>query len=269
MKCPYCISDISDEALACPHCARDLYLFKPLLEKIAALEERFKAQPDPDALLARIKELETRLEEATHAAPAAEAADAAPRPPMARLIEWASLWAIPLALLLVAHGLITVVYDLNTLYLRVVSLLIPLPFGFTLMARGRHSFVATLAAAFGMALLAVLGMSWVTGLVDHTPVLPQGMREWREFIEYAASVGFSYMTGMLLGRMLWRRRQAARSRGVQGLALKLAKLVSNPQETADKLQATAKKLSELGGSLSAAGASVAAAYTGLQGFLGQ
>jgi hypothetical protein len=30
MRCPYCISEIDDAALACPHCARDLYLFKPL-----------------------------------------------------------------------------------------------------------------------------------------------------------------------------------------------------------------------------------------------
>ena len=34
MRCPYCVSDIADEALACPNCTRDLYLFKPLLERI-------------------------------------------------------------------------------------------------------------------------------------------------------------------------------------------------------------------------------------------
>ena len=43
MRCPYCISEIDDLALACPHCARDLYLFKPLLEKITQLEKAVAA----------------------------------------------------------------------------------------------------------------------------------------------------------------------------------------------------------------------------------
>ena len=39
MRCPYRVSEIADEALTCPRCARDLYLFKPLLEKIGQLEK--------------------------------------------------------------------------------------------------------------------------------------------------------------------------------------------------------------------------------------
>ena len=38
MRCPYCVSEIDDQALACPCCAHDLYLFKSLLEKIGQLE---------------------------------------------------------------------------------------------------------------------------------------------------------------------------------------------------------------------------------------
>ena len=44
MHCPYCVSDINDEAVVCPVCRRDLYLFKPLLARIEALEKQVAAQ---------------------------------------------------------------------------------------------------------------------------------------------------------------------------------------------------------------------------------
>ena len=42
MHCPDCTSEISDAALVCPVCTRDLYLFKPLLQKIDALEKQLQ-----------------------------------------------------------------------------------------------------------------------------------------------------------------------------------------------------------------------------------
>jgi hypothetical protein len=165
--------------------------------------------------------------------------------------------------------LIVVAYDLDTLYLRAVSLLIPLSFGFMLMSRRRHHFGTWSAAAFAMALCAVFGMSWTTSLVDHTPILPQDRHEWREFLEYAASIGFGYLAGMVLGRMFWRHRQAALDgERMRGLAAKLVKMAATGKESADSIQATVKKLQDVGSSLTAAGATAVSAYMGLKGFLG-
>lgn len=257
MKCPYCTSEISEEALACPHCTRDLYLFKPLLAKIAALE-------------ASVGSLEERLRASSP--PPAETIEAAPEPEpdAAELrLQGVLFWLAPLLLLLIAHGLITVLYDLNTLVLRIVSLLIPLPFGVLLMRNGPRRFGPWIFAAFAMAACGVLGMSALTAHVDHTAILPQDRREWKEFTEYAISIGFSFITGMVFGRMLWRRRQMERqAMQMDALALKLAKMASTGKESAEKIQHTVRKIIELRASATAAATSAASAYIGLKEFFG-
>lgn len=266
MKCPYCVSDISDEASVCVHCGRDIYLFKPLLAKIEALEQQAAEVP---ALQARIESLETQLGQGASAlADAAEAGEAQPPSLLSRLAHWALCWLLPLALLLAAHGLIILVYDLNTLYLRLVSLLIPLPFGFLLMFRQRHSLPATLAGAFVMALLAVLGMSWMTAQVDQVPVLPQDAREWKEVLEYAASIGFSFTTGVILGSMLRLRRQLKENAARSSATLRLAKTLGKGKESAVKAQELAGKLNDMIGTITTIVTTIISVYTGLKGVLG-
>ncbi len=252
MKCPYCLSEVSDQALACPHCTRDLYLIKPLLEKIEALERQLQ-----------------ELAGSAAAAAGDEAAVPAPQPvPYGTRADWVLLWLAPLLLLLAAHATITVILDLNTLYLRLVSLLIPLPFALLLMRRERL-FPFWLGAGFALAALAVLGMSGVISLVDQVPVLPRDAREWREFAEYAASIGFSYATGLVLGRMLRQRQDAVAPQGARGLTMKVVNLLSTGKVRAGQLQATVKKVQEIRGTLTALSTAALSAYTGLQGFFGR
>ncbi len=252
MRCPYCTTEIDDAALACPHCTRDLYLFKPLLQRISDLEARV-AKVEQDAPSTVIAENNPR--------------DVPEELVTPRLRELAARIAIPIFVLLTAHLLITVAYDFNTIYLRVVSLLIPLPFGFLLTATAARRFSISFFAAISTAALAVLGMSAVTGWIDHTPILPADIREWREFIEYAASIAFSYITGVVLGNMSRGRKREEIFRQREGITTALAHLVLNGANGTVKLQKTIKQFNDVGSTLTAAATTAAAMYTGLQGFL--
>lgn len=186
-----------------------------------------------------------------------------PPVPYGTRADWVLLWLAPL--LLAAHATITVIFDLNTLYLRLVSLLIPLPFALVLMHRERL-FPFWLGAGFAMA---VLGMSGVISLVDRVPVLPQDAREWREFAEYAASIGSSYATGLVLGRMRRQRRDAVAPEAARGLTVKVVSLLSTGKVRAGQLQATVKKVQEVRGTLTTLSTAALSVYTGLQGFFGR
>ena len=256
MKCPYCVSDIDDAALVCPQCRRDIYLFKPLLARIEELESQVAELP---GLQARLEELESQQDTAPF--PEDQAVVAEPWRHLA--LRGLFYWLLPLGLLLLAHYLIVLAFDLNYLYLRLVSLLIPLPFGFFLMLRHRHALPLTLLGAFAMALLAVLGMSWLTAQADHVPVLPQDAREWREFLEYAASVGFSYTSGIIVGNMLRIRRQIKTAASV-----KLAQHLGKGKASAEKAEALANKLNDMVGTFTTIGTTAISIYTGLKDFLG-
>lgn len=258
MHCPYCVSDINAEAVVCPVCRRDIYLFKPLLERIEALEKQLAVQ---DLVVTELRNTATSSGTAEDGSIPEGEPEVYPG-----MAEWLSNWLVPLALLLLAHGLIVIVYDLNTIYLRVVSLLIPLPFGMLLVSRWRRPRWLLALMAISLSGLAVLGMSALTSLVDGTPILPSGLLEWREFLEYAASIGLSLVTGLIIGRMSRQRAQAQRA---AGLSVALAHLVSNGAEKTEQFQAVVRKFNDLGGTLTAAGTTLAAIYAGLQGVIGK
>ena len=54
MHCPYCLSEVDEAASVCKTCTRDIYLFKPMMAKLADLEVQLQAIPNQEAYEARI-----------------------------------------------------------------------------------------------------------------------------------------------------------------------------------------------------------------------
>ena len=108
-------------------------------------------------------------------------------------------------------------------------------------------------------------MSWITSLVDQPPVLPRNAFEWREFLEYAASISFSVLTGMLLGGMRYAHQY--RPLGPVGKAVGSGLQVkkSSPEQLSDII----KKLTDYGSTAIALGTTALSMYTGLKDFLGK
>lgn len=262
MKCPCCLSEIEDEALVCKVCKRDLYLFKPLLAKIAAQEEQLKALADRETDEARIRELEQQLERALEQLHPPKAA------PVAFALNLIGFILLPLGLLLLAHAVITIALDTNLLYLRIISIALPLPFGFLLFRRSKRSVLPWFVGTMVLAIASVIGMSWITSLVDSTPVLPQNAFEWREYLEYAASISFSFLTGMLLGGLVYARKHRQQSKSRDSLLQSAIAHLVGGNLSPQQLGTLIKKLEEYGGSVVAVGSTALSIYTGLKGFLG-
>ncbi len=264
MQCPYCTSEINDAAVVCPVCTRDLYLFKPLHERISGLEAKLAdaTRVSAPALEARIAELETELADLRNNRAVAEEF----RKPLAPFYLSAAIsFSIGLALLLVAHGLIIMIYDLKPLFLRIASLLIPLPLGLILHIRHPQRGWLTVVLAVVTGCLAVLGMSAVTGYVDNVPVLPQNVRDWREFIEYAVSIAFSFITGLLLAKLMHIRRSANEAGPV---TMFLAKLFTFDEDGELGLQKMVARVHKLVNGMAPAAAAAVSVWTGIKAVIG-
>lgn len=259
MNCPYCLSEVAEEAYVCKTCSRDLYLFKPLMAKLAEAEKKISETPSAEAYELRIAELESLLDD-QHQHQANKT-----------LLNWISeitfYLIVPLLLLLFAHWLITVVYDAKMVYLRIVSMLLPLPFAYALFKKHAHYLMPWFIGVAFLAIASVIGMSWITSLVDHSPIWPQNLFEWKEVLEYSASIAFSFLTGMLLGRMSYQARQNKRH---QSLLSSIAHVSDSSKEllSIEGVHGSMKKLQEYGGTIVALGTTAVSIYTGLKGIIG-
>lgn len=260
MNCPYCLSDVAEEAVVCKTCSRDLYLFKPLLAKIEDLEKQIAASPSTEKYESRISELEGMLETLYQ------------KNEPKSILNWVGnvvvYLAVPLLLLLLAHWLIAVVYDTKMVYLRIISMVLPLPFGYFLFKDHQHRLFPWFIGVAFLSVTSVIGMSWITSMVDHSPIFPQSLSEWREVIEYAASIAFSFLTGMLLGGVAYTSKQRRR-KGMANLAMKtIAKSVGNDGISLGNIHSTMKTLQDYGGTIVALGTTALSIYTGLKGIIG-
>ena len=236
LPCPYCAERISALAVVCRHCHRDLQFFAPLHRELRAQAKRIEALETQNT---RLLGLLTRHWPALQAGlpPTALAGDGAAAPPHlpqehppAELAAWAApdtaapparalprlcglrligRIALPALALLLAHALIVLALDLNPLWLRAVSIALPLAAALGFALRWRASLATHALCALAVALLAVGGMTAVIAQVDGVPFWPQNPREWQEVAYYVASIAFGDLTGAALARLVHLRRQRA------------------------------------------------------------
>ena len=120
-----------------------------------------------------------------------------------------------------------------------------------------------------LAIASVIGMSWMTSLIDHTPIWPQSTYEWREVLEYSASIAFSFLTGMLLGGVTFASKQRHRKAAMINPLIKAMALgLGEGRVSPSTLYGAMKKLHEYGGTAIALGTTAVSIYTGLKGFIG-
>ena len=107
-------------------------------------------------------------------------------------------------------------------------------------------------------------MSWITSLVDNSPVLPQTTFEWREVLEYAASIAFSFLTGMLLGGMSYANNHQAKLMRINPLVRMVLSALGDDKLTPEALHKLMKKINEYGGTIVALGTTALSIYAGLK-----
>ncbi len=253
MECPFCVETIKDEALVCKNCMRDLKLVRPIIFEIQEIVAEL------DVLQHELNRTRARLAMVE-------------RPGRFLLANATAFVLLPSMMLVAAHFLVTVAFDISPIYLRVASVLIPLPFGFMVAIARNVGFRGAIAFGVATAALSIPCMLAVTAYVDGVSVLPSNWREWREALEYGSSIALAFGTGNLLAMLIFQvlPRTISSKGKPNAAAYKLARLLGEHvgeqalRRRARLIQDVLRTVGPLVGVLATAAGSI---YTGLKGFL--
>ena len=255
MECPFCAEKVKHEAIACSHCSRDLRVVRPVLLEIEDLVFEL------DKLRQELDRTGARLERLKH--------------PLRCFVTYsASYVLVPVFLLVIAHVLVTIVFNIQPIYLRLASVIIPIPFGVLAYAISRLGLRGAFLLGIMAAAISVSLMLVVTGVNDDVPILPASRAEWREVAEYTASICLAFVTGNILAISVFRVLPSTLSSGGRPnpAAYRLARLLGqNVGE--EQLRKRARLIQDLmqtaGPVAGVATTAIGSIYTGLKGVIGQ
>lgn len=254
MECPFCAETIKDEALACKHCSRDLRVVRPVLLEIQdVVAELDKLRRDLDRAGAR-------LQRTKH--------------PVRYFAVLLALYVLaPTILLVAAHIIVTIVLNVSPLYLRLASLIIPVPFGFATYPIHKIGFRGAFLLGVATAALSVMCMLTVTGLNDNVPILPASRGEWREVFEYGASIALALGSGNILGHMIFQVLPRILSQGGKpnAAAFRIARLLGahvGEEQLRRRARLIQDLLQTIGPLAGVVVTAVGSVYAGLKGVIG-